>query len=122
MSAEENKAIIRRLIEEVWSRGNTAVIDEVIATDYVDHTPTTDIPGSEAFKQLVRGFRTAFPNLRITVEDMFAEGDKVVARWKALGTHEGNFRGIAPTGNQMTVTGTHVYRLTSGKLVERWGN
>jgi len=104
MSTEENKAIIRRLITEVWDQGNIVVLDEIAAADYVDHTPTEDVPGPERFKQLVQVFRTAFPDFRITIEDMIAEKDKVVARWIVRGTHKGDLMGIAPTGEHVTVT------------------
>ena len=120
--SEENKSVIRRLLQEVWNQGNVDTIDEIVATDYVDHTPAADIPGREAFKQLVKGFHVAFPDIRFTLEDLIAEGDKVVARWAASGTHRGDLMGIAPTGKQMMVTGVHMYRLADGKLVERWGN
>jgi len=91
---EKNKAIIRRVLEEVWNKGNTSLIDEIVATDFVDHTPTGDVPGPRGFEQQVRGFRNAFPDLRFTLEDIIAEKDKVVARWTACGTHKGDLMGV----------------------------
>jgi len=122
MSAE-NKAIARRFIEEVWNNGNLAVLDELVATNLVDHNPSTPGQGSgvEGFKQVFSTFRTAFPDLHFTVEDMVAEGDKVVSRVTARGTHKGEFAGIAPTGKQGAAEAIDITRIAGGKIVERWG-
>jgi len=124
MSVEENKAIVRRLYEEVINKWNMAVVDELIATNYIDHDqrPEQVARGPESFKQVVTMFRTAFPDLHFTVEDQIAEGDKVATRFTVRGTHKGEFRGIAPTGRQVTVTGTDIRRIAGGKLVEVWMN
>ena len=125
MSAEENKRIVRHLFEEAMNRGNLGVVDEVVAPDYVDHDPAnpSDLPpGPEGLKQLMSGYRSAFPDVEMTIEDQIAEGDKVVTRWTARGTHQGDLMGIAPTGKQATITGIFVDRLANGKLVESWAN
>jgi len=110
-------------MEEVWHKGNMIFVDENFATDYVDHHPAlAGLPQREGFKQLVTMNRTAFPDLHFTLEDLVAENDKVVARWTARGTHKGPLRGIAPTGKQVTVTGITIFRITGGKVAERWFN
>ncbi|MGD8766107.1 MAG: ester cyclase [Desulfobacteraceae bacterium] len=122
MSTEINKTIIHRLILEVWSQGDMALLAEIVAPDFLDHTTTGDVSGSENFKNLVVAFRTAFPDIKLSINDMIAEGDKVMARWAALGTHKGEFLGNAASDNHISITGVHIYRLTNEKLVERWGN
>ena len=97
------------------------MIDELVAPDFVGHEMAAGTPpGPEGFHQFYARLRSAFPNLRYTVDDLIAEGDKVVVRWKWSCTHTGVFRGIAPTGRQVTVTGMAIYRLAGGKIVEHW--
>jgi steroid delta-isomerase-like uncharacterized protein len=122
MSAEQNKAICRRADEELFNRGNLDVADELFAVDYVYHDPTggEDWRGPEGVKRYVSMFRTAFPDLHLTIEDQIAEGDKVAYRWTARGTHQGELMGIAPTGNRVTVTGIAIARLADGKIEEMW--
>lgn len=120
--SEQNKKLVRRLIEEVWNRGNFAVADELVASDYVGHTQPDETYGPEGYKQFFATLREAFPDLQFTVEDQIAEGDRVVTRWTARGTHQGEFQGIPPTGKQASVTGITVKRLANGKLVEGWTN
>jgi steroid delta-isomerase-like uncharacterized protein len=122
MSTEENKALARRVLEEMFNKGNLDLADEVFAPDYVDHDPAMpeDIRGPEGFKEYVSIFRTAFPDLHIEIEDQVAEGDKVVTRWTGTGTHEGDLMGIAPTGNKVTLPGMEIVRISGGKLAEGW--
>ncbi len=122
MSTEENKALSRRLIEEVWNQGNLAVIDELTAPNYVDHDPTGPIQGPEGMKQFVSMYLTAYPDTHFTIEDQIAEGDRVVTRWTARGTHKGPLMGIPPTGKQVTVAGISIDRVVNGKLVEDWSS
>ncbi len=122
MSTEENKALSRRLIEEVWNQGNLAVIDELTAPNYVDHDPTRPIHGPEGMKQFVSMYLTAYPDTHFTIEDQIAEGDRVVTRWTARGTHKGPLMGIPPTGKQVTVAGISIDRVVNGKLVEDWSS
>ena len=124
MSTEENKAIVRRVYEEAINRGNMAVVDELVSPDYVAHDPGFPQPvrGPEGLKQYFLVFRTAFPDLHLTIEDIIAEGDTVVVRHTARGTHQGDLMGMPPTGKQETVTGIAIHRLVNGKFVESWVN
>jgi steroid delta-isomerase-like uncharacterized protein len=122
MSAEENKALVRRWVEEVVNKHSLAAIDELVDPNAVDHAALPGQPqGIEGIRQFFRGFFTAFPDLQATVEDIIAEGDKVVARSTARGTHRGEFLGLAPTGRQITVSSIDIARLANGKQVEHWG-
>ena len=119
--SEENKALVRRFYEEVMNRGNMAVVDELSAPNIVDHNPMPgQAAGPEGFKQFVGMFRSAFPDLNVTADDVIAEGDKVVARTTMRGTHRGEFMGIAPTNKQVTVSGMDMVRIANGKAVEVW--
>lgn len=125
MSVEKNKSLIRRFYEEVANKGNMAVVDELIADEYVVHGVPARAeapPGPEGDKQIFTMYRTAFPDLRFTFEDQIAEGDKVVTRLTIRGTHQGEFMGIAPTNRPITVTGVSIVRIAGGKLVEGWVN
>jgi steroid delta-isomerase-like uncharacterized protein len=120
--SEENKAVARRIIEEVWNKKNLDAIDELIAADYVDHTlPPGVPPGRDGAKAFIGMYVNAFPDVKITIEDMIAKGDKVAIRWSATGTHTGELMGIPATGKQITVTGLDITRFAGGKSVEFWG-
>jgi steroid delta-isomerase-like uncharacterized protein len=120
--SEQNKALVRRAIEEVWNRGNFAVVGELIASDFVGHVslPIGEIHGPEGVKRYFATLREAFPDLHFTIEDQIAEGDRAVTRWTARGTHTGEFRGVPPTGKQVRVTGININRVADGKVVEGW--
>src|SRR5919199_977567 len=120
--SERNKALVRRAIEEVWNRGNFAVVGELIASDFVAHMslPIGEIHGPEGVKRYFATLREAFPDLHFTIEDQIAEGDRAVTRWTARGTHTGEFRGVPPTGKQVRVTGININRVADGKVVEGW--
>ena len=121
MSVEENKAAASRFYEEVFNQGNRAVIDEVLATDIVDHTPMPDqAPGIEGMKQVIGMFLGAFPNMSMTLDHMVAEGDIVVIRGTMTGTHSADMMGIPPTGRQMTMSGMDLLRFSDGKVVDMW--
>jgi steroid delta-isomerase-like uncharacterized protein len=122
MSAEENKALVRRMLEEGFNEGNLDLADELYAPDYVYHEPGTPElpPGPEGVKQLMGMYKTAFPDAHITVEDVICEGDKVVARFTARGTHLGELAGIAASGNQVEVAGISVNRIENGRIAEEW--
>jgi steroid delta-isomerase-like uncharacterized protein len=124
MSAEENKAIARRADEELFDRGNLDVADELFAPNFVFHDPASgeDWHGPESVKQYAAMLRAAFPDLRYTVEDQIAEGDKVATRYIASGTHQGDLMGIAPTGNRVEITGISITRIEDGKIEEIWEN
>ena len=119
--SEENKALVRRFHEEVINKGNLGVMDELCAPNMVDHSLPPEFPaGMEGTKQMISMFRAALPDVRVTIEDLIAEGDKVTCRWTACGTHKGDFMGIAATGKQVTVTGIGIDRIVGGKAVEHW--
>ena len=123
MSAEENKRISRRIVEEGFSQGNYDVFDELVADNFQNHDPSAppDLPpGREGLKELARFYRTAFPDAQVTVEDQIAEGDRVVTRYSARGTHQGDFAGIPATGREVTVSGIGIDRIEGGKIVESW--
>ncbi len=124
VSVEENKAVARRWFEDLFNAGNLEVANEIIAPDHVNHDPTLpDIPtGPEGQKQVVNLYRGAFTNAHISVEDQLAEGDRVVTRWMGSGTHQGEFMGVAPSGNQVRVTGITINRVSGGKIAESWTN
>ncbi len=127
MSAEENKAIARRFWDEVWSTGNVAIVDEIFAPDNLIHTGregTASRAGADR-KQAPTRWRTSLPDLRATIEDIFAEGDKVVVRWTLSGTHQGNIvipsvGTIPPTGKHVSFEGMDIYHFRGGKIVESW--
>jgi steroid delta-isomerase-like uncharacterized protein len=121
--SEENKALVRRYFEEIWDRGNLDLIDELFTTNFVRHGPTAtegEVHGQEGFESLVSMYRSALPDLRIPIEDQIAEADRVVTRWRARGTHQGELMGNAPTGNPASVTGILVDRISGGKIEEEW--
>jgi predicted ester cyclase len=110
MSTGENKAVVRREQEELWNHnGNLDAAEEIFTPDYV-----------EAAKQEAADFRQGFPDVRSTIEDLIAEGDKVVARWTSHATHQGEYMGIPPTGREVEFTGISVYRIEAGKIAESW--
>src|ERR687898_3474864 len=123
MSAEENKVVVRRLIEEVYNRGNLDIADELLAPDYVDHTwPPGKYAGREGLKRSVAKQRAASSDLHINIEEQIAEGDKVVSWVISSGTHDRErFLGLAPTGERMTMKHIFISRVVEGKIVEVWG-
>jgi len=122
MSVEQNKAASSRIIEEAWNKGNLAVADELIASNYVVRGfGEGDFNGPDGFKQIVTMYRTAFPDIHVTIEDTIAEGDRLAVRYTLRGTHKGDLMGIAPTGKQVTMTGAVFVRFAGGKQVEALG-
>jgi steroid delta-isomerase-like uncharacterized protein len=124
MAAEENKAVARRLIEEVFNRGNLDLVDELIAPEFIHHDPNAQHfgRGPEGFKHLLRRYLDAIPDLQITLEAQIAEGDMVVDRWTGSGTHTGELMGMAPTGKQIETTGISIHRISGGKIAETWNS
>jgi len=119
MSIEENKAKVRRFFEELLSTDNFAVADEILSPDFRFYFAGS--PGAmdlESYMEFLVARRAAFPDRRFIVEDMIGEGDKVSARFTMRGTHKGEFRGIAPSGTELTMTGIDMIRISEGKLVE----
>ena len=122
MSDEDrNKALLRRFYEELWSQGDLEAIPELVAENVVDHHPLPGAPpGREGLAALVTTWRTAFPDMRETVEDLIAEGDKVVGRFSMRGTHGGEFMGVPPTDRSVTMSGIDIVRVAGGKIAEFW--
>jgi steroid delta-isomerase-like uncharacterized protein len=122
MSAEEkNEALVRKFFEEAWGKGNLAAVAEFMATDYVaHHVPSGLPPGAEGLKQLIAAHRTAFPDLKINLNDIFGKGDRVAFRWSVSGTHLGDWFGVSPTGDHVRATGITIFRIDGGKVVESW--
>jgi predicted ester cyclase len=123
MSAEENKAAVRRLQEESFGGGKPELVDELLDPDFVRYDPyieAGEVRGAQTAKENIVWFRNAFPDLSCTIEEQVAEGEKVVSRWTVRGTHQGEFFGVAPTGNRVEFTGIQIDRFDeeSGKIVE----
>lgn len=122
--AQENSALIRRWFEEVWNKGRMEAIDEMASPDAIGHGQAqhdTDI-GLKEFRTLAESLRKAFPDFKVTIDQVIEQGDKVVARWTTTMTHKGEFLGFAPTGKKVTVTGTTIQKIVDGKIVEGWDN
>lgn len=125
MSTESNKAFIRRLIDEEWNKGNLDAVDQYVASNFVHHDSTNpDIINRETYKQWITATRTAFPDFQVIIDDEIAEGDQVVTRWTARGTHQGELvtpaGTIPPTGQQVSLPGVTISRYKNGQVVEDW--
>jgi steroid delta-isomerase-like uncharacterized protein len=119
--AAANKDLVRRFYKEVYGGWNMALVDAVVSPRFVSHDwPEGGPTGPQAFRDYYSALRSAVPDARYVVDDLIAEGDRVVVRWRMLGTHERAFGDIPPTGRAITLKGIAVYRLEDGKLVERW--
>ena len=124
MSIVENKAIVRRFLEGIFSQGDPDVVDELADPDFVVHDPSSEAGqvDAEGVKESIAWSHSAFPDLRVTIEDQVAEGGKVATRWRVSGTHQGEMMGVTATGNQVTFTGTQTDYISGGKIVESWSN
>jgi len=121
--ASDLKEISRRVFEEVWNDKKVDVANELMTGDYVHHDPQSIIPaGIDGYKKFVSYYLNAFPNLRFTIEDEISEGDMVVTRWSATGTHQGDLNEIPRTGKTFSVTGITMARVVNGRVVESWSN
>jgi steroid delta-isomerase-like uncharacterized protein len=119
--SEENKALARRQLEEVFNKHDPGAIDQFFASDYVNHSAPPGMPnGREGLKALVGMYVGAFPDLKVTSEFQVAEGDKVVMRYTATATHTGELMGIPVTGKRIQMTGISIARIAGGKIVEEW--
>ena len=120
MSAQ-NKAAMRRIFEEGWNQGDFAVVEEIFSPDYVAHfTPPGAPAGRDGFRWFVQMYRTAFPDLHLQVDDMLADGDKVISRFTIRGTHTGQLMNIPPTNKEVTVTAMVIVRFENGQNMEAW--
>lgn len=120
MATAKNKETVRRIIEEIINAGRLDLADELIAEDYVDHAGGPH--GRDGYKQSVAAVRAAFPDLQMSIEDLIAEGEKVVVRLAAQATHDGVFMGIEPTGRAVSFCGIGIIRVVDGRMVERWNH
>ena len=122
ISAEKDNKAIMRQFWDVWEQGNIDLLDDLLAPEYVNHTlATPDLPsGPEGVKEVVRMFHSGVPDLRVVIEDMIAEGDRVATRYALESTHGGDLFGVAPTGRHLTIKSMTVERLSGGKIVEHW--
>ncbi len=118
MSAEENKALVRRFVEEFWNQGNTSAVDELMEIDAVIHMPTGEVVDLDGLKGFAATWRRSFPDWHSTFEELIAEGDRVAERWTGRGTQRGELQGIAPTDRRVEVPGSVFYRIVDGKIVE----
>ncbi len=120
--SEDNKMLIRRAFEDIYNQGNLVAVDEYVDGNFVIHAPSEDIHGPTGARRYIAMLREAFPDFHVTIEDQVADGDRVVTRWTAEGTHLGEFQGISPTGKRGTMTGIDIDRIADGKVVECWTN
>ncbi len=122
MSVEENKAIVKRYLDEAWNKGNVNILDEVASPNYARYVAGQDKPlDREGQKQRITGFRKAMPDLHLSIDDLFGEGDRVVFRVTVRGTQQEPFMGAAPTGKQITVPAIDIVRIADGKIADHWG-
>lgn len=118
--SQDNLALSRRAIEEIWNRGNYAALPEVAAVNIVIHAEPDEIRGHQGIRQFYESLRQAFPDLHFTIEDQVADADRIVTRWSADGTHTGTFQGLPATGKRIRLSGIDIDRFVDGKVVECW--
>lgn len=119
MSLEENKAIVRKMFEAI-NKQSLASLDKLMAADFVLHMHSRQTHGWAVGRQVVEDEIKAFPDFHVAIEDIIAEGDKVCVRLQETGTHKGEYRGLAPTGNKLSYTVAAIWRIAEGKVVEGW--
>jgi steroid delta-isomerase-like uncharacterized protein len=124
VTEDANKALVRRFYDEVWAKGNLDVADELFADDYERHDFRESEPsaGPEGQKQIAKAFLAAFPDLTWEIDFLLADGDFVVGRWTAAGTHLGPWAGVQPTGRSMRFSAINVFRFSDRKVVELWNH
>jgi predicted ester cyclase len=122
MATEDNKVLVHRIADDIWTQGNLAVIDEVMAAGASYHGP--HMPGGlgdrESWRRAISMYRGAFPDSKVAFEELIVSGDTVVGRWSATGTHTGQLPGVEPTGKRIAIGGITIYRIAGGKIVEAW--
>ena len=117
---EDNKAIIQKFTEELWHNHNLDIIDALFHEDAIIHSPFSIKQGSLTMRQAAEKWLESFPDLEIVINDLIAEGDKVVARWQAQGTHTGGFFDTVPTHKEVTFSGVTTFEIKSGRVAEYW--
>lgn len=122
MATEDDKALIRRVADDIWNRGDLAVVDQVMAEDAAYHGP--HLPGGtgtrEDWRRAIAMYRGAFPDSHVAFEELIPCGDRVVGRWSATGTNTGPLPGMEPTGKRIEIGGITIYRIAQGRIVEAW--
>ena len=120
--SQDNIAVVSRIWNDVWNRGDLDACDEILASDYVGIIPGQPEPirGPEAFKQMVAAYRGGFPDVHLRVDDVFATGDRVAVRWVSRGTNTGAMMGMPPTGRPMEVMGISLFQVVDGKVAMEW--
>ena len=123
MSTEQNEALVRRMVEELFNRGNVSLADEFLAPDFIEREelPPGTPSGREGVIQMTAMLRSAFPDFKATIDDIIAQGDKVVIRQTWTGTHKGEFMGVPPTGRSVSIGVIDIIRVAGGKFAEHWG-
>lgn len=119
MTTDDNKALVQRFFDEVINQKNLAALDQFVSPGAINHTVPTGLPQGPS--QFLGMHLNAFPDVNATVEDLLADGDRVIARVSIRGTQQGAFGSIHPRGKQITVTGINIFRIVNGKMVEHWG-
>lgn len=119
-AARDTKSVIQEFDEQVYSKGNLAAIDALVAKDFRHHAPFPTPQGRDGFKGFISGFREAFPDGTSETHDLIVTGEKAVIRYTFRGTHQGEFMEIPPSGNRVEVNGTSVYRVVDGKVTDEW--
>lgn len=120
-SVEENRALVRRFVEELWHEKNYNVVDRLCAPDFVAHDLPAGMSGNrEGYKKVATIIHNAFPDIHYTTEDVIADADKVVIRWNSTCTHKGEFMGIPATNKKVSRSGITIYRIVGGRIVEWW--
>jgi steroid delta-isomerase-like uncharacterized protein len=120
MKPSQNTKIVLDLLEAAWNRGDTSAIDRAVAENHIEHEPDGDEIGPDHLTETVRAYRAAFPDLHMSVDDQIADGDRVVIRWTATGTHRAELNGIPATGHTAKVSGVFIHKLADGLITESW--
>jgi steroid delta-isomerase-like uncharacterized protein len=120
--SDKHEAVVRRLFDEVWNKGNLTLLDELLTNDYVSHEPVNPARGIPGFRDVVSKYRNAFPDCRLDIDELLPAGGKVVARWRYSGTHQNTFEGIPPTGRRVTGPGISIFRFQGDRIAEDYTN
>ena len=120
--SEESKVLLRRFVRDVWNSGRLDLIDELVDSDYVSHiVHTPPIKNREELKRWVADVRSAFPDVRFTIQDLLVDDDKTILRWTSEASHQGEFLGVSGTGKKVVCRGITISRFVDGKIAEEWG-
>lgn len=120
MTSSQNAATVLQMLDAAWNRGDTSVLDTTVAEDHIDHDDNGDDIGRDHLVQAILAYRAAFPDMRMSFDDQIADGDKVVTRWTANGTHQGQLDAIPATGRLARISGIFIHQLTDGEITQTW--